>query len=198
MPLSPTTPPPLSVSRLLAASSIDSGTVPVGLAGKEREADAIAKTLLTELRAATSPASRTHVLRGIANSGHPSAFHAVRVYLKSESVKERTAAVDALRLMSVAEVDTLLVKVLESEPESAVRSAAVEAIEVRTPSPALVNAVCMVAQLDKDSSVRLRAVKALGRWAPEHPEVREVLEALARGESNPRVREVAGGTFAKR
>ncbi len=168
------------------------------VAGDEAAALAIANTLVAELRAARSSAARSHVLRAIANSGHDRAFTVVRPYLTSESIKERTAAVDAIRLMSLPEVDELLLKVMDSETASVVRGAAVEALEVRRSSKALTDALSRAARSDKDSSVRLRAVNVLASWLPAHPEVRGVLEALAETESNPRVREAAIGAVAKR
>ena len=74
-------------------------------AGEAARAAEIAHLLMQLLAKASTPSIQVHVLRGIANSGHPEALTSVKPLLYAPSTKVRAAAVDAIRLMPGDEVE---------------------------------------------------------------------------------------------
>jgi len=98
-------------------------------AGEAARAAEIAHLLMQLLAKASTPSIQVHVLRGIANSGHPDALVAAKPLLSAPSTKVRAAAVDAIRLMPGDEVEQLIAaQLLGTDPEA--QLAAVDAIAV--------------------------------------------------------------------
>ena len=158
--------------------------------GQDARADRIVDAFIEDLRKKPGECLTVSLLRGIANSANARAFDSVEPYLKSESAALRGAAVDAVRLMSGARVDSVIESMLDDTTDN-VRLVAVEALRLRQPSPGLIAAARRVAQNDKSSSVRQRAVVVLAQWAPDHPEAAQTLRTVSTDDPNVRVREDA-------
>ena len=159
-------------------------------AGEGARADTIVQKLVTDLSEVSTPADQVNVLRAIANSGGVIAFDAVRPLLDAKPVNVRVAAVDALRLMQRPEVDGIIAKSL-SQPEAAVQDAALDAVSVRTPTPALVGALQQAASSAAKPGLRLKAVRIMVQWLPQRPELRASLERLASSDELEQIRKTA-------
>jgi len=159
-------------------------------AGEAARAAEIAHLLMQLLAKASTPSIQVHVLRGIANSGHPEALTSVKPLLYAPSTKVRAAAVDAIRLMPGDEVEQLIAaQLMGTNPEA--QLAAVDAIAVREPSAPLLKALTNGGPVAEKPSTRMRAIAVMLKWLPSHPELRKVLEQMARDDVNPHVREAA-------
>jgi len=147
-------------------------------AGEIARADAIVSTLVQALGQAASPTHKVEVLRGIANSGNAIAFSAVKPLLGDRTPKVHAAAIEAMRLMAHPEVDAILAQAA-TQPNQTVQGAALDAISVREPSPALQSALETASGATFTTSVRVKAVRIMGHWLPKRPELRKTLEQVA-------------------
>jgi hypothetical protein len=193
---------PESVSALEAHVAVDDslhvyalyglGTIARRLrdAGETTRADAIVQGLLVNLSKVSAPADQVDVLRAIANSGAASAFEAVQPFLTSSAASVRVAAVDALRLMQRPEIDGIIVERL-SQPDVRLQDAALDAVSVRLPTPALVAALERAATTGAKPAVRMKAVRILVQWLPQRPEVRPILRRLASDDELEQIRKAA-------
>jgi hypothetical protein len=159
-------------------------------AGEVAQADAIVQGLVAQLKAVHSPTDQVDALRAIANSGGVAAFDAVIPLLEAKDLNVRVAAVDAVRLMQRPEVDGIIAKSL-GQPEASVQEAALDAVSVRTPTPALVAALQRAATSAAKPGLRLKAVRIMVRWLPLRPELRPSLEHLAASDELEQVRKEA-------
>jgi HEAT repeat protein len=157
-------------------------------AGDSEAARAIGELLAERLERAQTASAQIVVLGAIANSGYGAALPRVVPFLANGSDAVRAAAVRALRSMGETKVDDLLAARLESDPSSTVRLAAIEAIRVRQPSDVLAAGVGRAATLAVDAHVRYRAVELMAQWLPRRPELRPVLEQVARTDVEGRLR----------
>lgn len=164
--------------------------------GDPATADAIARRLGDALAAATSRTDRVLALRAVANSGHEALLERVRPLLADADPTLRGAAVEALRLMKVPEVDPLITAAL-GDARASVRRAALNAAEVREPTSALLAAVSQAARASADAGTRKDAVLLLERWLPAHPELRTTLQQIAASEADGTVRQLAERAAAK-
>jgi len=159
-------------------------------AGNTSESGAIVGMLVDLLGKAESPSAQVHVLRGVANSGDPSALEAVKPWLSSAVAKVRAAAVSALRLMPGEAVERLLAEQFKgNNPEA--QLAAIDAMIVREPSTLLAKALAEGAANAEKPATRLRAVGLLQKWLPRHPELLPALKEIEKDDVNPHVREAA-------
>ena len=110
--------------------------------------------------------------------------------MKAKSHQEQAAAVDAIRLMQHPEVDLILASSL-SAPHSNVQVAALDALAVRPPSDALATALAQAGRADRKPEVRLKAVRLMGQWLPDRPELRADLQRLATEGEPTKIREAA-------
>lgn len=164
-------------------------------AGEIARADDIARGLAATLTKVSAPADQVDVLRAIANSGAASAFDAVRPYLEAKAGNVRVAAVDALRLMQRPEVDGIIVERL-GQPDAQLQDAALDAISVRTPSSTLVGALEKAATSGVRPALRLKAVRIMGQWLPQRPDLRPMLERLATDDVLEQIRTAAKAALA--
>lgn len=158
--------------------------------GDDRQANAILRTILEVLDRAQTPSEKIHALRGIANSGHPSALPAVKVYLQDDAPLVRAAAVDAMRLMKHPDVDGILAGQMRRGDEH-VELAALDAVAVRESSPLLASALAYIAEHSTSTKSRLNAVQLMGQWLPRHPLLREALKRIAQRDERDAVRNAA-------
>jgi hypothetical protein len=159
-------------------------------AGESERSDRIAEILIAQLGKAKSPGEQVEALRAIANSGHSSAFDAVKPFFSAKQNKVRVAAVDSIRLMQRLEVDEIVAaSLIDSQPD--VQLAAVDAASVREPSDTLVNALGPAADKIDKVSTRLKLVRVMGHYLPKRPELRANLEKLATNDPSADVQKAA-------
>jgi Lipoprotein amino terminal region len=158
--------------------------------GLTERSEAIVSGLEQDLKQAATPPERVEVLRAIANSGAASAFNEIKPYLQATEVPVQAAAVDALRLMARPEVDGIIAAML-AHSDTTLQGAALNALSVREPSVVLVAALTEVAKSATNPALRIRAVRVMGRWLPQRPELRSNLEALAQSDSLDQIRDEA-------
>jgi hypothetical protein len=150
-----------------------------------------AKALVDHLAKATDGNDKLRTLRGIANSGFSGALASVRPFLADADDGIRAAAMDAVRLMDVAEVDAIIEKSLRTEGATVVVRSALSAARMRKASEPLVQALGAVALGSKDAGNRLAAVELMKLWQEELPVARSLLAKVAAGEANESIRKAA-------
>lgn len=165
--------------------------------GEQAQAEQITLTLVNQLRATNPTAVRIHALHGLSNAGVSSTLPAIIPLLEAESEGIRAAAAQALRLIEHPQVDALLAEILLKDQNKRVRKAAAESVAVRKSSEVLITALQNVVTSDPDVKVRRLALETLGKWAPEHPEVRKSIELVAAEDARLSVREEAREIRAK-
>ena len=162
------------------------------VAGETDRSKRISELLIQRLASVREQQQKTTVLRGIANSAYAGALEPVRPYLSSEDPFLRAAAVQALRLMELPEVDRLIADRMKNDGAPVVRYAALSAALPRPVSPTLIAAVGEAATKAPDAQGRLQAVRLLVRWLPERTaEVQPALERAAHSDAEPKVRQEA-------
>jgi hypothetical protein len=163
--------------------------------GNIEQAGSIGELLVDRLRAAANTADRLTVLRAITNSGYAPALPQVIPYLTDSDELIRVDAVRALQSMKDPKVDDIIADRLNSDSSSDVRISALSAALVREPTEALTRAVESAATSSPDPHVRFRAVELLATWIPRRPDVRPVLEQVAKNDGELRVRDRAQGAL---
>lgn len=155
-------------------------------------------TLVARLDGATSDDERVMLLVALGNAGDPVTLTKVLPALTSGSPAVRTAAAQALRRMPAdGPIDAALARA-STDPESKVRSSAMNAISERAPSDALVAAVIAASVSDGTFEVRLEAVRCAKSWLAARPELRPTLERIATGDPNADLRRIALEALAGR
>jgi HEAT repeat protein len=165
--------------------------------GQTERSHPIVALLVQRLPAQASVEGKAVVLRALGNAGNPSALPVARALLDDEDQELRAAAVDALRLMPLPEVDVLLAHQLSREQTSTGRVAVLTAIGAREPQPALLASVQRTATAAEDSPSRARAVRVLDTWAARAPAVRSVLAHIAVSDASEDVRKLASTSLSR-
>jgi HEAT repeat protein len=156
-----------------------------GRAGK------IVDGLQSLIRASISEMELDTVLKALGNSGSKKALPIFRKYTKHPSGSLRAAAAAGLRFVEAAEAERVLVKLLGSDPEDSVRSAALLAFSFREPTRGSMKAHLRAVTKDRSESVRLAALRNLGGMIRDFPEVLVVIRRVAEEDSSENVRESA-------
>jgi hypothetical protein len=167
-------------------------------AGRTDESNKIVAELATILERAPNDDARVEALRGIANSADGTLLGKVRPFLETDRSPYgvRQAAVEAVGRMRVSDADSLLADRIANDPSSDVRRAAASIAGSRDPSPTLTNALTRASTRDQDRSVRYGSVQTLVRWSKDRPELRAVLEDIAKNEREPKIQELARNAAA--
>ena len=156
--------------------------------GKTAESDALGEFLVAKLGQAKNPTDKVTALRSIANSGYAKALARILPYLSDDSEKMRSAAVRALQSMRDPRVDGLLAARLHDDGSNVVRLSALDAVQLREPSPVLTDAVVAAGTQATDTHLRFRAVEVMIRWLPQQPTLRATLEVVAKNDAEPKIR----------
>lgn len=158
--------------------------------GEVERSDALGRTLVSRLASTKTELRTLEALRAIANSGFAGALEAVRPRLTDPRELVRAEAVRSLRLMDSPDVDGILIHRFADDSVKAVRLATLDAIQARTPTPALVQALRNSISTP-DPHVRYRIVELMSRWLGKQPELRQSLELVAKNEQEEKIRELA-------
>ena len=162
-------------------------------AGDVKLADQAGALLMGQLASATDTADRVRVLRGLANAGLAAALPELQALVsKSEDEAVRGAAIEAMRLIADPAVDDALAQFLATE-DRGLRTAALRAADRRESTLVLARALEVVALTAKRAHERSAAVKVLGEWRADLPELRTTLERVAKTDSESRIRAAAQG-----
>lgn len=164
--------------------------------GQTERATAIARVLVEQLAAATTPAHQVDILRSIANTASSALFSSVEPLLKSSTAKVRAAAVESLRLMQHPGVDEIIAERLLNDDDRSVQMAAVDAIAIRTPTDVLVTALTRTIGAKVKNAVKLKAIDVMGAWAQTRPDLRSELERIASEADEPTIRGAARRALA--
>jgi HEAT repeat protein len=156
-----------------------------------------AEALVRLLQVPAWRAWRVEVLRGIANSGYGNALPRVRPLLADTEDSIRAAAIDAIRLMPNADVEELVAAHVGADEKMIVRMTALDAASLRTPNRVLADAVGKTAASAPDLHSRVRAIRLAQRWLPQYPDLRTILEKIARDDSQEQVRKAALAALKK-
>ncbi|MEP7050523.1 MAG: hypothetical protein ABJB12_09235 [Pseudomonadota bacterium] len=162
--------------------------------GDAAQAKAIGELLIDKLNYTGDLVPRLVVtLGGITNSGYVPALEAVAVHLRDTRGAVRAAAVRSLQSMQDPRVDPLIAATLTSDKDQDVATSAIDAARIRTPSDVLAQALASAAVESTEANVRYRCVELMVRWLDKRPELRSVLQKIAAGDPEERVRALAQG-----
>jgi hypothetical protein len=163
----------------------------LGEGGQHELAERIVNDLVSALASAPTGLAKVHLLRGLANSGHPKVLAAVTPYLTDADDTLRGAAVEALRLVQDPAADELIARRLSEETSHVALRAGLNAVRRRGSPQVIVKAVESVARNAADQHVRYEAVQLLAGWLPTHGELRKTLAQVAQGDAVERIRHTA-------
>ncbi len=158
--------------------------------GEVERSTALGRAIVARLLSAKTELRTVEALRAVGNSGFVGALDAVRPRLTDPRVLVRAEAVRSLRLMDAPEIEGILIHRLVDDSVKAVRLATLDAIQSRTPTPALVQALRNSISTP-DPHVRYRLVELMSRWLDRQPELRSSLELVAKNEQEEKIRELA-------
>jgi hypothetical protein len=160
-------------------------------AGASRESAAIGAFLMTRLELAPGAMSLSTVLRAVANSGYAAGLPRIQPYLRDERARIRAAAVRALQSMQDPRVDPLIAARIRDDESPEVQRSAIEAAKLREPSEFLAAALAEASASSIDRHVRYSVIELMVLWLPKRPELRGILERVAKEEAEPKIREQA-------
>jgi Lipoprotein amino terminal region len=161
-----------------------------GEAGQTELMKEFGDALVADLAVSDDSAARVQVLMGLSNAAYAPALPAVRPHLASTEAPLRAAAVQALRLMPVVDVEPLIVAATKDE-ELEVRMAAIEAVETREPSPTLMAAMTERLRSEPEARARLQVLGTIVAWSEAQPKLREAIERVAATDDDDVVRKSA-------
>jgi len=163
----------------------------LALAGDTELADLAFSSLAAHLSSAKTVEARSALLSALSNTANPKVVPLALPYLSDANpALLRHAALQALRQVDTPEATAAVAHALRSDDFSD-RRIALESIEERKPSPELIQAVVELAETSKRSHERLTSVDRLAKWAPEHPELRTVLQRIAQKDERELIRSAA-------
>jgi len=158
--------------------------------GEVERSETIGRILVARLAAAKTELRTVEALRAITNSGFVGALETVRPLLTDQRNLVRAAAVKSLRLMVGPEVDAIVAHRFVDDSVKDVRLAALDAMQARKPTPALVQ-LLRNSISTPDPHVRHGLVELMARWLDGQPELRHSLELVAKNDQEEKIRERA-------
>lgn len=158
--------------------------------GRSEQAKQLGTFLTQRLVAARSELRQIEALRALANSAYLPALPSIRPLLDDPRTQVRVDAVRSLQSMPSSSVDDLLAERLGSDSARAVKLAAIEAMDERTPSDTLVKALRGALGSD-DPHVRYRSVEMMIRWLPKRVDLRDAIQLVAKNDAEPKIRGLA-------
>jgi hypothetical protein len=161
-----------------------------------KRAASIVDWALEEWRIADTPASRRQILLVLGNAGDSRALPAMRTALEDSATEVRAAAAYGLRWMDAAEAEARLIRVLNSDADVSVRSAAADALMLRPPTQPVVAAAGTSLGADSSPGVRLILVRLLWEAREDFPEAIRAVERAAETDASPEVRDLAASLLS--
>jgi HEAT repeat protein len=158
--------------------------------------DRIAARLLSRLRDPMPEAEADLVLKALGNSGSAKALPTLAEYAKDPSAGLRAAALVGLRFVDAPEADGLLAEALRSDPEASVRIASLQAFSFRQSTGETVKAQIGALAGDLSESVRVAALRNLGKSIGAFPEALEAVRRAAENDASENVRKAAAAILA--
>lgn len=161
-------------------------------AGAERYGHVLNDLISSFQKAQQSNSSEAAVLmEALANTGAREIIPIVSVYLDSPSPKDRSAAALALRRVSGADIEALLVGLVSDDETPDVRRAAVEALQGRSEVEWTENQLSELLFDEPNAGVRAEIIRYFGARLDSFPQSRGVIRELLSRESDPRNYELA-------
>ena len=151
----------------------------------------IVASLVKQIDLSSSADTTRQLLLALGNAGSAQAYSTIARFMTDSSPALRAAAASALRWIDSDQAAAQLIKVLTSDPESAVRLEAAIALGFRQ-----INANSFAAQkqalaIDKDEKVRLALLSNLWKGRAVFPEARKIIEKAATSDASADVRQAA-------
>ena len=164
--------------------------------GAPDKAEGIIDAALARLEAAKDPVLATRFLLCLGNAGSPRALPTLKTWAATPDPELRSIALYALRWIEAGDVDPILLKALDSDPEAQVRYRVVDAFKYRPASPALADALAHAVGHDASPRVRLAALGNLWDLRSQFPGVAATVEA-ARKDPDEDVRKLADSLLGR-
>jgi hypothetical protein len=120
----------------------------------------------------------------------------MRTALEDSATEVRAAAAYGLRWMDAAEAEARLIRVLNSDADVSVRSAAADALMLRPPTQPVVAAAGTSLGADSSPGVRLILVRLLWEAREDFPEAIRAVERAAETDASPEVRDLAASLLS--
>lgn len=176
---------------VMARLSLGSMARRLAVTAPER-ATAIIEKFCDGLAAARTFEAKKSYLLALGNAGSAAALPAVRPFVGDAKPDLRAAAVRSLRFVTSSEAESVILRALSSDPESEVRTQAVEALADRDMTPEAFAAEKGSFLNDASVRVRLALMKNLWKARSRFAEVRSLVEGAAANDRAKEVREAAG------
>ena len=176
-----------------AAAQLASGALArAGRAVHPAEAEKIDQELVSRYRKAQTAAERAQLLSALGNSVGPSVLPVLKDVLRNPNDPVRSTAARAIRLASGSDIDALLAAAISSDPDPAVREAAISATSFRHPIGEVIGeALVQAANADPFDYVRSAAISLLRQNPDCSPRIPETLASIAQHDAKPGIRRLA-------
>jgi len=151
----------------------------------------IVDSLIKQINSSPSAVTTRLLLLALGNAGSGKAYSTIAKFTSDSSPALRVAAAAALRWVDSDQADTQLIRVLTTDPESAVRLEAATALGFRQIKASSFEAQKQAFAMDKDEKVRLALLRNLWKGRSVFPEARELIEKAATSDASEEVRKAA-------
>lgn len=137
--------------------------------------------LLEKLGAESDAGNRRDLLRALSNTADDAILQPMTRLLQSAEPGDRAGALEALRLLTVNQVDAVLAErmIEANEPSELVRITAVQTAARRDRENPVLAALIAAAQKDSGKKVKREARRVLFGWSNDLPELKQTLETIA-------------------
>ena len=156
----------------------------------------IVNSLIKQIESSPSPDTTRQLLLVLGNAGSAQACSAIAGFTTDSSPVLRAAAVSALRWVDSYQASAQLIKVLTSDPESAVRLEAAVSLGCRQINANSFEAQRQALAIDRNEKVRLALLSNLWKGRVAFPEARKLIEEAAASDASEDVRKAAAGLLA--
>jgi hypothetical protein len=164
--------------------------------GSEDAAARAVETLERGVERSTDEKSRSLYLTALGNAGTSSSFDLLKEQLGDANPNTRSAALQAMRFIPGAEVDTILAEFMLKDADPIVRRAAIVAAAYRELAPPVARAAPRLLQSEPIESLRFEVLRALGEKLVLAGQ-RAVIESVASNDTSASIRAKANSLLGR-
>jgi HEAT repeat protein len=178
--------------RIASTAQLALGTMARNATGSSPERAAeIVDLILAHVDSASFAHDPGQLLLVLGNTGSERALPTITRFTDHAVSEVRAAAATALRFVETARAEALLLRMLSSDQDGAVRAAAAYALSFRALTHDAFQAQKTALLNDTDKDVRLAVLSNLGKALGARPEISSIIERVAREDPAPDVRDAA-------
>lgn len=134
---------------------------------------------------------KVHWILALGNTGSPSVLKTIMFYSLSDNPQIRWAVASALTPISDPKAEETLLQYATTDPDKNVRLNAIDGLEYRNWSEEVYKRLASALDTEQEAEVRRAIVQVLWNKRNAFPEVRDILQRVARSDKSGEVRQLA-------